>query len=62
MGYLLGIAFLAFWIWMIIDCANNETVDNNQRTIWILIIVLTFIIGAAIYYFTRKMPRDRMFE
>lgn len=59
MHLLVGIVFLAFWVWMIVDCANNETTVNNQRTIWIVIIVFTFVIGAGIYFVTRKLPRDR---
>lgn len=48
-----------FWIWMLIDCAKNEP-EGEDRVIWILIIALTHLIGAAIYYFARR--RDRMRE
>jgi prolipoprotein diacylglyceryltransferase len=60
MAALIGIVFFAFWVWMLVDCAHNETVEDNQRTIWIIVIVITFVIGAGIYYITRKMPRDRL--
>ena len=60
---LLGVAILgaAFWIWMIIDCANNEPSEGNDKVIWILVVVLTGIIGAAIYYFARRPERMSKF-
>ena len=60
MTIILGLIALGFWIWMIVDCANNEPVENNQRTIWIIVIIFTFVIGAIIYYITRKLPRDQL--
>ncbi len=62
MSLLLGIVLFGFWVWMIVDCANNHPTTNNQRTIWIVVIIFTFVIGAAIYFFTQKMPRDRAME
>ena len=53
----MGLLLLAFWIWMIIDCANNEPNKGNDKLIWILIIVLTGWLGAAIYYFVRRPKR-----
>ena len=50
----------AFWIWMIIDCANNEPSEGNDKIVWILVIVLTGFLGAAIYYFARRPNRMRV--
>lgn len=59
-----GVAFLvlmllgtAFWIWMLVDCATKEPSQGNEKLIWVLIIVLTHWIGAAIYYFVRRPSR-----
>ena len=59
-----GVAFLvvmllgtAFWIWMLVDCATKEPSQGNEKLIWVLIIVLTHWIGAAIYYFVRRPTR-----
>jgi hypothetical protein len=59
-----GVAFLvvmllgtAFWIWMLVDCATKEPSQGNEKLIWVLIIVLTHWIGAAIYYFVRRPIR-----
>ena len=43
-----------FWIWMIIDCAKRDFKKDNDKVIWILVIVLLQLIGAIIYYFTIK--------
>ena len=45
------------WIWMIIDCATNESAEGDERLIWILIIVLTHWIGALIYFLVRRPKR-----
>ena len=54
---LIAILGLVFWIWMIVDCATNEPSEGNDKVVWILIIVLTQIIGALIYYFVRRPKR-----
>ena len=46
-----------FWIWMIIDCATKEASEGNERLVWIIIIVFTHLIGAAIYFFVRRPTR-----
>ena len=51
------LVILAFWIWMIIDCAQRHFKNNTEKIIWILVIILTihiFAIGAIIYYFVVK--------
>ncbi len=50
------IGYAAFCIWMLIDCANNDS--SNFKTAWILIILLAGCIGAPIYLVARKIPRD----
>lgn len=47
------IASVAFWIWMIIDCAQRKMKDND-KVVWILIIVFLHWIGATVYYFVVK--------
>ena len=55
---LVGLAFTAFWVWMIVDCATNEE-SGTTKIVWILIILFAGCVGAPIYYFVRKMPRDK---
>jgi hypothetical protein len=44
----------AFWIWMIIDCAKRNFKKDNDKIVWILILIFTGVIGAIIYYFVVK--------
>ena len=49
-----GLVALVFWIIMIIDVVQRKFPTDNDRLMWILIVVLTGIIGAGIYYFMIK--------
>jgi hypothetical protein len=40
-----------FWVWMLIDCARNNTLRNKVG--WIIFIFFTQIVGAVIYFFVR---------
>ena len=54
------IFFLAtiFWIWMLIAAATRER-NAADKIVWVLIILLTHVLGAAIYFFVRYAPRMR---
>jgi prolipoprotein diacylglyceryltransferase len=56
---LLAILGTIFWIWMIVDCATKEPAEGNDKIVWILIILLTHVVGAAIYFFVRRPERRR---
>jgi len=51
--------FLAFWTWMLVDCATKET-ETGSKVAWLLIIILVGCIGAPLYFFVRKLPRKRV--
>jgi len=53
----LGLAAIIFWIWMIVDCATNEPAERNDKVVWILIIVLTHLLGAILYFLIRRPQR-----
>jgi len=57
-GLTLGVAALAFWIWMIVDCATNEPA-SNEKIVWLLVIVLLHFLGALIYFFARRSSRPK---
>ena len=46
---LLSLLSLVFWLWALISAIQNPALDDNTRIIWVLIIVLTGVIGAIIY-------------
>lgn len=58
-AFFIGLGTLGtfFWIWMLIDCARYEPRDGNDRIVWVVIIALTHLVGALIYYFARRPER-----
>ena len=55
--FLVGLAFLIFWILMIVDCIKRKFPNENDKILWILVIILTSWIGALIYYFVVKRKK-----
>lgn len=55
------LAGLVFWIWMLIDCIQNEPSEGNDKLIWMLVVIFTSWLGALIYYFIRRPERKRRF-
>ena len=53
---ILGILGFVLWVLMIIDVAKRKFKQENDKIMWILIIALTGVIGALIYYFMIKKP------
>jgi hypothetical protein len=49
-------ALFGFWIWMIVDCVNNEP-PGNDKIAWLLVVIFLNGIGALVYYFTRRNAR-----
>jgi hypothetical protein len=49
-----------FWIWMIVDCVQNEASVGNDKVVWLLLLIFTHWIGALIYFFARRAPRRRL--
>ena len=58
---LIQIPLLILWVWMLVDCVKNEPSEGNDKVVWILVLVFTGIIGAAIYYFVRRPQRISKF-
>jgi hypothetical protein len=55
----LWLAFSAFMIWMIVECATKEPREGHERLIWIIITVFVPYLGALAYYLIRRPERIR---
>lgn len=55
----LGLLSLAFWIWMLVDAAQNRGLDQTERIVWIIVVALTHLLGAVIYFFFGR-PKRRL--
>ncbi|MGK0208856.1 MAG: prolipoprotein diacylglyceryltransferase [Patescibacteria group bacterium] len=55
---LVGIAIAAtvFWVFMLIDCAKRKFKSEDEKIIWIIVLAITGVIGALVYYFAVKRP------
>ncbi len=48
---------LAFWVWMLIDCLNNELPETKEKRVWTIVIVCTGHAGAFMYNVGRRKKR-----
>lgn len=55
-----GLLGTIFWIWMLVDCAMNESSQNNEKLVWVLIILFAHFIGAVVYFLVRRPKRLAM--
>ncbi len=53
----IGLMSIAFWVWMLVDCIQNEPSEGNDKIVWVVVIALTGWIGALIYFFARRPTR-----
>ena len=57
--FILAILVFIFWISMLIDCIKRRFKEDSEKIVWVLVIILTGIIGALIYYFIVKVHNRR---
>jgi len=63
-GILLAFAFLAFIIWMLIDCIQRDEKDFKDKTLWLILLVIGIFCGysgilSIVYYFAIKRKLDK---
>ncbi len=56
---LIAALLLAFWIWMIVDCAQRKFKNDVEKIVWIIVIVLGQWIGSLVYFITIKLYNPR---
>lgn len=62
LSVLLALIATAFWIWMIIDVvkAPKENFGSeNEKLLWLLVVILVHWIGALIYFFVGRKESKR---
>ena len=50
----LAIASIVFWILMLVDVVKSDFKEENDKTVWVLVVALAGVIGAIIYYFVGR--------
>ena len=56
-----ALAALAFWIWAIVEVATKEPSEDQDRLMWLLIVLLLGWIGALVYLIVRRPERLRKY-
>jgi hypothetical protein len=56
----LGLACMAFWIWMLVSAIQNKGLSDGEKVAWVIAIALVHMLGALLYFFIghpkRKTP------
>jgi len=52
--FVVGIGGTIFWILMMVDCANRKFRKADEKIMWLIVIIASYLIGALIYYFVIK--------
>ncbi len=55
----IAILALVFWILMLVDSIKRKYKDDNDKIVWVLVIVLLGILGAIVYYFVIKRDKKK---
>ena len=53
----LALLTFAFWIWMLVHAITNTGLTDIEKLIWVIVILFTHFIGAAIYFFVGRPKR-----
>ena len=56
LAVIIGLLTTIFWIFMIIDVVQRRFPAENDKLMWLLLIIFTHTIGAVVYYFMIKKP------
>ncbi|WP_258099685.1 PLD nuclease N-terminal domain-containing protein [Marinoscillum pacificum] len=47
---LFGFFLFAIWVWTIIDIIKSEFKDNNEKILWVVLVILLPFIGTVLYF------------
>ncbi len=55
---IMALIAVVVWVWMLVEVAQDNTMEENDKLMWVLIVALTGIVGALVYYFVQR-PKVR---
>jgi hypothetical protein len=50
-GGLVSLLAFVFWLWMLVECVRRKDMTDNQKLVWVLVLVLVNCIGSIVYFF-----------
>jgi len=54
---LLGVAILAFEVWMFVDALRNPRLSDSEKLLWCLGMLFIHPFVAIVYYFVARQPK-----
>ena len=54
----LTLAFMAFWIWMLVHAIQNKGLSDGEKIGWVLAIVFLHFLGALLYFFIGRPKKN----
>lgn len=54
---LVGLAFLIFWIYTIVDVARNKFSDDTTKIVWLLVVIFLGLLGSLLYWIFGRSNR-----
>lgn len=48
---------LGFWVYTIVDVAKSKFADDTSKIVWLLVVLLTGIIGSIVYWIFGRSSR-----
>jgi hypothetical protein len=54
LGGLLSLAWLVFWIWMLVHAITNKGLGDGEKIAWVLAIIFLPCLGGLLYFFIGK--------
>ncbi|MDA8417143.1 MAG: PLDc N-terminal domain-containing protein [Betaproteobacteria bacterium] len=46
-----------FWVWQLVDCLKSDFKKQNDKMIWLIVLLLAGPLGALIYTFVGKRQK-----
>jgi hypothetical protein len=56
-GWVAIVLATGFWLWMLSDAVTHEPSDYASKAKWVAVIFLTYVFGAAAYFYKRRPVR-----
>ena len=57
----IGLAAMAFWIWMLVHAIQNKGLTDGEKIGWVLAIALVHFLGALLYFFIGRPKAKQIF-
>lgn len=57
--FVVVLGLFVFWVWTIVDVAKRDFKNNNERLLWLLLIILLGFVPSLVYYIVVMRPNNK---